>query len=243
MPTRCNRGFYWRSYCLLNMFRASLCPSSGAQEYYTVVAVCCILCCGFQVAGLVWSWGLCVRFAGCCSILQTGHITRWPKHVEQAIRSAIKNSVASSWHFISTYQMRVLISCTTFVWKIFCLRKIQWNAIIYIRGPSRKVPVIFVRFKWNLNFLERVSKNTACLLAQHVSGTGLCVRFAGCCSILQTGHINFSSTPAQQLENHSTKYHRQQPLYNTPELLMMGIVMPETCWASNKICNKNLCCI
>jgi len=26
-----------------------------------------------------------------------------PKHVEQAIRSGIKNSVASSWHFISTY--------------------------------------------------------------------------------------------------------------------------------------------
>ena len=37
MPTRCNRGFYCRSYCLLNMFRAPLCPSSGAQEYYTVV--------------------------------------------------------------------------------------------------------------------------------------------------------------------------------------------------------------
>ena len=33
----------------------------------------------------------------------------------------------------------------------------------------------------------------------------------------------------QQLENHSTKYHRQQPLYNTLELLMMGIVVPETC--------------
>ena len=59
MPTRCNRGFYCRSYCLLNMFRASLCPSSGAQEYYTVVAAC----------------GLCVRFAGCSSILQTGRIT------------------------------------------------------------------------------------------------------------------------------------------------------------------------
>ena len=44
-------------------------------------------------------------------------------------------------------------------------------------------------------------------------------------------------------KNHSTKYHTQQPLYNTLELLMMGIVMPETCWASNKICNKNLCCI
>jgi len=46
---------------------------------------------------------------------------------------------------------------------------------------------------------------------------------------LQTGHITLSSTPDQQLENHSTKYHRQQPLYNTLELLMMGIVVPETC--------------
>ena len=59
------------------------------------------------------------------------------------------------------------------------------------------------------------------LLAQHVSGS--------CCSILQTGHITLSSTPDQQLENHSTKYHRQQPPYNTLELLMMGIVVPETC--------------
>jgi len=60
--------------CLLNMFRAPLCPSSGAQEYYTVVAACGNSCCCFQFAGLVRSWGLCVRFAGCCSILQTGHI-------------------------------------------------------------------------------------------------------------------------------------------------------------------------
>ena len=28
-------------------------------------------------------------------------------------------------------------------------------------------------------------------------------------------------------------------LYNTLELLMMGIMASETCWASNKICNKN----
>ena len=117
------RFIYCRSYCLLNMFRTPLCPSSGAQEYYTVVAACGISCCGFQVVGLVWNWGLCVRFAGCCSILQTGHIT-------------------------------------------------------------------------------------------------------------------LSSTSDQQLENHSTKYHRQQPLYYTLELLMMDIVVPKTCWASNKICNK-----
>jgi len=60
------RDFYCRSYCLLNMFQAPLCPSLGAQEYYTVVTACGISCCGFQIVGLVWSWGLCVRFAGCC---------------------------------------------------------------------------------------------------------------------------------------------------------------------------------
>ena len=31
------------------------------------------------------------------------------------------------------------------------------------------------------------------------------------------------------LHLYSTKYHRQQPLYNTLELLMMGIVVSETC--------------
>ena len=45
MLTRCNRGFYCRSYCLHNMFRAPLWPSSGVQEYYTVVAACGIWCC------------------------------------------------------------------------------------------------------------------------------------------------------------------------------------------------------
>ena len=45
MPTRCNRDFYCRSYCFLNMFRAPLCPSLGAQEYYTVVATCGISRC------------------------------------------------------------------------------------------------------------------------------------------------------------------------------------------------------
>ena len=33
-------GFYCRPYCLLNMFRAPLCPSSGAREYYT--SGCCL---------------------------------------------------------------------------------------------------------------------------------------------------------------------------------------------------------
>ena len=72
------------------------------------------------------------------------------------------------------------------------------------------------------------------LLAQHVSGTtmptakGYVSGLRGA-STPQTGHITLSSTPDQQLENQSTKYRRQQPLYNTVELLMMGIVVPETC--------------
>ena len=86
MPTRCNRGFYCRSYCLLNMFGAPLCPSSGAQEYFT--GGCCIILLS------AWWWA------------------QWcPKHVEQTIRSAIKTSVASSWHFISTY--------TIFICRVF----------------------------------------------------------------------------------------------------------------------------
>ena len=71
----------------------------------------------------------------------------------------------------------------------------------------------------------------------HARQTNKLRRSVYCCSILQTGHITLSSTPDQQLENHSTKYHRQQSLYNSLELLMMDIVVPETCWASNKICN------
>ena len=116
MPTRCNWGFYCRSYCLLNMFRASPCPSSGAQEYYTVVAACGILFCGFSSS---WS-GVELRvMRPVCRILQTGRIillSSWwwawwcPKHVEQAIRSTIKTSVASSWHFVSTYGYRDLQS-------------------------------------------------------------------------------------------------------------------------------------
>jgi len=59
----------------------------------------------------------------------------------------------------------------------------------------------------------------------YVSGlqdAGLLVLF---CGVYGVG----DSTQDQQLENHSTKYHRQQPLYNTLELLMMGIMVPETC--------------
>ena len=60
-----------------------------------MVAACGILCCGFSSS---WS-GVELRvMRPVCRML-----VYCPKHVEQAIRSAIKTSVASSWHFISTY--------------------------------------------------------------------------------------------------------------------------------------------
>jgi len=45
---------------LLNMFRATLCPSSGAQEYYTVVAACGISCCKNVENNFVIFCGICV---------------------------------------------------------------------------------------------------------------------------------------------------------------------------------------
>ena len=63
---------------------------------------------------------------------------------------------------------------------------------------------------------------------------GLCVRFAGCSPQPAT----LSSTPYRQLENQAPNTTGSNHLYNTLELLMMGIMVHETCWA-NKICNKN----
>ena len=55
----------------------------------------------------------------------------------------------------------------------------------------------------------------------------------------QTGHTTLSSTPYRQLENQAPNTTGSNHLYNTLELLMTGIMVPETCRASNKICNKN----
>ena len=73
------------------------------------------------------------------------------------------------------------------------------------------------------------------LLAQHVSGITMHHYHQELKSIIQWllpvvfGAVVFSSSCSGVEQNHSTKYHRQQPLYNTLELLMMGIVVPETC--------------
>jgi hypothetical protein len=52
--------------------------------------------------------------------------------------------------------------------------------------------------------------------------------FAGCSP--QTGHTTLNSTLYRQLENQAPNTTGSNHLYNTLELLMMGIKVPETCW-------------
>ena len=45
----------------------------------------------------------------------------------------------------------------------------------------------------------------------------------------QTRHTTLSTTPYRQLENQASNTIGSSHLYNTLELLMMGIMVPETC--------------
>ena len=49
----------------------------------------------------------------------------------------------------------------------------------------------------------------------------------------QTTHTTLSTTPYRQLENQASNMTGSNHLYNTLEFLMMGIMVPEICWASN----------
>ena len=56
--------------------------------------------------------------------------------------------------------MRVLIFSTHFVWNFFRLKGIQQDIIINVHKSSCKVPVSFVGFEWNLNFVDRFPTST-----------------------------------------------------------------------------------
>ena len=64
MPTRCNRGFYCRSYCLSTCFGHHYAHHQELKSIIQWLLPVVFRAVVFQVAGLVWSWGLCVRFAG-----------------------------------------------------------------------------------------------------------------------------------------------------------------------------------
>ena len=64
----------------------------------------------------------------------------------------------------------------------------------------------------------------------------LCVRCAGCKPDTQPSAPHYTDNLRTKAPNSTGNDH----LYDALELLMMGIVLPETCWSCNKICNKYL---
>ena len=143
----------------------------------------------------------------------------------------------------------------------------HWIKKVYTRAEIRKLYLLYVNqeyveIKRQVDATEVFYCRSYCLFnmfpaplcpssgTQRVLYGCCCLWFAGCCFTAvkqhpanRTHNPQLHTRPDQKLENHSTKYHRQQPLNNTLQLLMMGIVVPETCWVNNKICKKNLCCI
>jgi hypothetical protein len=68
--------------------------------------------------------------------------------------------------------------------------------------------------------------------AHHQELESIIQLFAACilwCLVFKTGHTTLSSIPYRQLENQAPKATGGNQLYNTLELLMMGIMVPETC--------------
>jgi hypothetical protein len=83
-------------------------------------------------------------------------LSRWPVlfykiFPHYLINSTIKKTVE--------HKICVLILSATFIWNVFPSRK-NWAKYDkkYV-GSSRTVPVILVRFEWNLNFLVTFSQN------------------------------------------------------------------------------------
>jgi len=80
-PTGCKRLFFLLQNILFAQHvSGTIMPIIRSSRFIQIVAAYGTLRFGLQVVGLVWSCGLCVWFAGCCSIPQTGHITRHITH-------------------------------------------------------------------------------------------------------------------------------------------------------------------
>jgi len=78
------------------------------------------------------------------------------------------------------------------------------------------------------------------LLAQHVSGTIIPIIRSS--KVLYKWLLPVVFGAPHRADNLKTKAPNttgSNHLYNTFELLMMGIMVPKTCWANSKICNKN----
>ena len=86
-------------------------------------------------------------------------IRRWSVHLHCIFPHYLINATIFRKNVIERNAC-VLVFSTTFVWNIpLTLRRIQGDITINIHRPSYTLPLILVRFKWNLNFLDRFFKN------------------------------------------------------------------------------------
>ena len=65
-PARCHCMLYC-TYDTLNMFRALLCPSSGAQDYMYAIAAYGVQCLAAGCRGQMQGSRVCVQEEGCCT--------------------------------------------------------------------------------------------------------------------------------------------------------------------------------
>ena len=132
------------------------------------------------------------------------------------------------------FRLRLVSVCYIETWRLWVEKSVLFCYICGNKMPTRCK---------NLSFIEDLigcSTYFGHHYAHHQELESIIQVVAACriCCCPQTGHTTLSSTPYRQLENQAPNTTGSNHLYNTLELLMMGIMVPETCWASNKICNK-----
>jgi hypothetical protein len=74
--------------------------------------------------------------------------------------SALYHKRHDFWEKVIEHKTCVLILCTSFGWNILILRRIKRDIVLNVHMSSCKVPVVLVRFQWNLKCVYRFSINT-----------------------------------------------------------------------------------
>ena len=128
---------YCRFYCLLNMFRAPLCPSSGAREYYTDGR--CL-------------WYLVPWFSSCWYGVELRVMC--PKHVEQAIKSGCwaSNKICNKYHLL--HLVGILFPHRLY---LFCLPKDKNSVFRLVKvsmTPISAKSYLFFYYKRKIEFLN-----------------------------------------------------------------------------------------
>ena len=97
----------------------------------------------------------------------------------------------------------------------------------------------------NSRFIQMVATCGTWRFGLHVIGlvwsSRLCFRVAGCCSNNnpQPGHTNLQLHTRPMTCKPKRNVPQAATICITVELLMMDIMVPETCWTDNKFCSKS----